>query len=153
MQVQAQADAQVEALSNQLRQQQADFTAQLKAVKQDADRSIEVARIAAYARIRVAEIQQESERRMAVLEAKLRDMESGDVAPKESKAATAQPVAAAPAVQQQPMNLIVNVDARKDEVKKKISIKTDADGNIIGADVVQEETEEPEEIGGEDEDQ
>lgn len=153
MQVQAQADAQVEALSNQLRQQQADFTAQLKAVKQDADRSIEVARIAADARIRVAEIQQESERRMAVLEAKLRDMESGDVAPKESKAAqVAQPVAATPAVQQHPMNLIVNVDARKDEVKKKISIKTDADGNIIGADVIPEEAEEPEEIGGEDED-
>ena len=36
------------------------------------------------------------------------------------------------------MNLTieVNVDAKKDEVKKSINIKTDTEGNITGADVV-----------------
>jgi hypothetical protein len=71
MAVQAGADRQIEALSDQLRQVQMDAKNQIAAIKQDADRAIEVARISADARIRVAEIQQESDRRMAALEAKL----------------------------------------------------------------------------------
>lgn len=74
MQLQARADEQIAALSEQLRQVQADAKAEIMAIKQDADTSIEVARIAADSRIRVAEIQQENDSKIAMLNARLQDI-------------------------------------------------------------------------------
>lgn len=69
--VQAGADTQLERLSEELRRVQTECEMKILGIKQDADVSVEVARIAADSRIRVAEIQQQSDKRIAALEARL----------------------------------------------------------------------------------
>lgn len=117
-------------------------------VKSDADSSIERARIDADAKVRVAEIQNNNDAAIQALENSLSDlnrrleeamasMQDMEGSKKEAEKDKPEPVAP-PA---QPMNLTVavSVDAKKDETKKTITIKTDAEGNITGADVTPEE--------------
>jgi hypothetical protein len=84
---------------------------------------------------------------MKALEGKLMDVSrkfEDAMKQEKEKPVQTEPAKPAPAPAPQPMNLIVNVDARKDEVKKRISIQTDADGNITGADVVPEDEDDDE---------
>lgn len=148
MEVQARAADQIDALNEQLRKLQAEVTNRTMQVKSDADSSIERARIDADAKVRVAEIQNNNDAAIQALENSLSDlnrrleeamasMQDMEGSKKEAEKDKPEPVAP-PA---QPMNLTVavSVDAKKDETKKTITIKTDAEGNITGADVTPEE--------------
>lgn len=72
--VQAQAADQVDKLTAQLRQLQADQTGKLRQVKIDADAKAEVARIAAAGQARVAEITAASDEKIAALMARIDDL-------------------------------------------------------------------------------
>ena len=72
--VQAQAADQVDKLTAQLRQLQADQTGKLRQVKIDADAKAEVARIAAAGQARVAEITAASDEKIAALMARIEDL-------------------------------------------------------------------------------
>lgn len=147
MKVRAQAADQIDALSAKLAQLQSELANRAAQISADADISLEQARIDADAKVRVAEIQSASNDAMKALEGKLMDVSrkfEDAMKQEKEKPVQTEPAKPAPAPAPQPMNLIVNVDARKDEVKKRISIQTDADGNITGADVVPEDEDDDE---------
>jgi len=70
-QVQRQAADQVDALTEQLRKAQAEYEAKVLSVQRDADVRLEAARIDADAKVRVAEIQQASNKTIAALERRM----------------------------------------------------------------------------------
>lgn len=146
MDVQAQAADQIDALTQELRKVQSEVANKAMAIKSDADVRMETARIDADAKVRVAEIQGNNDAKINALQSSLDDLakQLNDVVSEyakrdeEAKAIKAEPDEKPEKEPAQPinLNLAVNVDAGKGEVKKSISIKTDKDGNITGADVV-----------------
>ena len=148
MEVQARAADQTDALNDQLRKLQAEVSNRTMQIKSDADVRVETARIDAAAKERVAEIQKANDTVIKGLEDNLADLGKRlDESMAALKEMQVKPVEAVkpeePSKPAQPMNLTVavTVDAKKEEVKKSISIQTDKDGNITGADVTPEPTE------------
>jgi hypothetical protein len=154
MQVRADASAEMDRVSEELRRAQAELANRTIQINRDADTKLQVARIDADAKTRVAEIQAASDRAISALQKRLEDTartmddrarqieqrtrEAVDAA--QAKAATAAPAqSASPAVPAPapaaPMTINVQVDAGKGEVKKSVVVKRDAAGNIVGAEV------------------
>ena len=74
MQIRQQASDEIQALSEQLRQAQAELTNRTNQIGREADTKLELARIDADAKIRVAEIQRDSNSTIAGLQARLDEM-------------------------------------------------------------------------------
>lgn len=100
-QIQEQASAKLEAMSEQLRKVQMDAANKTMALTRDADTKIEVARIDAASRERVAEIQNAASKQMDALLSRLEEMNSaiGDVGKQAQVAARAAEIAAKTAEQ------------------------------------------------------
>jgi hypothetical protein len=147
MQVQRQASQEIERLSEQLRKAQSDLANRTMQIRSDADATLEAARIDADAKVRMAEIQAASDKQIAAIqkrldqavqamEDKLKQQElkqrEREVTEKETEKPEPAP-APAPAPQAAPVTINLQVDAKSGEVKKSISFKRDAAGNIVGA--------------------
>lgn len=148
--IQSEASNQIELLSGQLRKAQSDLANRTLQVNKESDVKLESARIDADTRIRVAEIQDASDKKLTVLEQRMADMvrnfeqklseqeakAKADVAAMVSKipapAAIPTSATAAPAQAAQPVTINVQVDAKQD-VKKSMKFEYDKDGNITGA--------------------
>ena len=145
MEVQAQAADQIDALNEQLRKLQAEVTNRTMQIKSDADVAVERANIERDAKIRVAEIGTANAAAMQSLEDNLAEvskrLDEAMAAMKDAKEVEpkAEPESVKPTAQPMNLTVAVSVDAKKDETKKTITIKTDAEGNITGADVTPEE--------------
>ena len=150
-QIQSQAADQIDALSEQLRKAQSELANRTLQINRDADSKAEAARIDADAKIRVAEIQDKSNKVIEALEKRIEDLgrkmqdeiaaareeANKKVAEAVEKAKPAEPApapAAAPAETKpaQPITLNVAIDAKAGTVKKTMKFETDAEGNIIG---------------------
>ena len=148
-QIQSQAADQIDALSEQLRKAQSELANRTLQINKEADSKAEAARIEADARIRVAEIQDKSNKVIEALERRIEDLgrkmqdeiaaarseAEKKVADAVEKAKPAEPApAAAPAEAKpaQPITLNVAIDAKAGTVKKTMKFETDADGNIVG---------------------
>lgn len=155
MQVRQQAADQVDRMADQLRKLQSDLANRTLQINKDADAKLETARIDADAKIRVAEIQNANDKALdainkrlemmtQALEKRIKDAESKavemakpkDVAP----AAPAQPASPPPAPA--PITINVEVDA-KNSTSKSIQVKRDEKGDIVGADVIEDQPAEP----------
>ncbi len=156
-QIQSQAADQIDALSEQLRKAQSELANRTLQINRDADSKAEAARIDADAKIRVAEIQDKSNKVIEALERRIEDLgrkmqdeiaaareeANKKVAEAVEKAKPAEPApapAAAPAETKpaQPITLNVAIDAKAGTVKKTMKFETDADGKIIGGTSVEE---------------
>jgi hypothetical protein len=154
-QIQSQAADQIDALSEQLRRAQSELANRTLQINRDADSKAEAARIDADAKIRVAEIQDKSNKVIEALERRIEDLgrkmqdeiaaareeANKKVAEAVEKAKPAEPTpAAAPAETKpaQPITLNVAIDAKAGTVKKTMKFETDADGKIIGGTSVEE---------------
>ena len=151
LQVRSEAAAEIDRVSEELRRAQAELANRTIQINRDADTKVEVARIDADAKTRVAEIQAASDRAIAQLERRLEDMAKAmddrakQIEQRTREAVTkAQPApapapaptaAAAPAPAAAPVTINVQVDAKTGEVKKSVTVKRDANGNIVGAEV------------------
>jgi hypothetical protein len=153
MQVRQQASQEIERLSEALRKAQSDLANQTMKIRMDADAKLEAARIDADAKVRMAEIQAASDQKinaiqqrldqvMQAMEAKIQQQEmkqrEKEVEAK-SKPAPAPAPAAPAAAPAAPMTINVQVDAKTGEVKRSIEVKRDKDGNIVGAEVKEQE--------------
>ena len=146
--IQADASKQIDLLSGQLRKAQSELANRTLQVNKESDVKLESARIDADTRIRVAEIQEASDKKLTVLEQRIADMvrnfeqklseqeakAKADVAAMVSKIPAPAPTSAtaAPAQATQPVTINVQVDAKQD-VKKSMKFEYDKDGNITGA--------------------
>ncbi len=153
MQVQQQASQEVERLSEQLRKAQSDLANRTMQIRSDADAKLEAARIDADAKVRMAEIQATSDKAidalqkrldqvMQAMEMKLQQQELKQrekELTEESKESKKEAKAPAPAPAAAPVTINLQVDAKSGEVKKTISIKRDAAGNIVGAESSEQE--------------
>jgi hypothetical protein len=132
MKIRAQAADQIDALTAQLAKANAELANRARQIGTD----LEKTRIDADAKVRIAEIQAESDKRIAEMDAKLSEIEtraSPEVEPTKAGETEKQAPAPAPVV-----NLTVQVDA-KGEVKKSITVQRDAEGNITGASIDESE--------------
>lgn len=155
-QVRAQADQQIEGVMEQLRKAQAELNNRTLQINREADIKLESERIRTDGAIRVAEIQRDSDDQIRMLEQRLdkitqamtaaieKATNTATEAVKEAKKkpepapAPAAPAAPAPAAPAEPtqIHLAVHVDA-KPAASKTVTIKTDKDGKITGADVAE----------------
>lgn len=153
-QVRAQADKEMDGLMEQLRKVQADLANRTLQINREADIKLESERIRTDGAIRVAEIQRASDDQIRMLEQRLDKITDAMTAAIEKATATATEAAkaaqkkpeAAPVAPAQPapppaepappaqIHLAVHVDA-KPAASKSVTIKTDQNGNITGADV------------------
>ena len=134
MEVQARAADQIDALNEQLRKLQAEVTNRTMQIKSDADMRMETALSTPTPKVRVAEIQNDNKLRRfrawkttwrtwaASWKKRWRPLRNQRCRNPRRRKKNPEPA--------QPMNLTieVNVDAKKDEVKKSINIKTDTEG-------------------------
>lgn len=149
MQVRQQADQEIERLSDALRKAQSDLANQTMKIRTDADARLEAARIDADAKVRMAEIQAASDQKinaiqqrldqvMQAMEAKIQQQEMKQREKEVEAKSRPAPAPAAPAPAA-PMTINVQVDAKTGEVKRSIEVKRDKDGNIVGAEVKEQE--------------
>lgn len=130
-QVRAQADQEIERLTEALRKAQSELANRTMQIRSDADARLEAARIEADAKVRMAEIQAASDQKIAALQQRIDQAMQAMQSRMQQQERTAAP-APAPAA---PMTINVQVDAKTGEVKKSIEVKRDKDGNIVGAEV------------------
>lgn len=137
MQVRAQADQEIERLTEQLRKAQGELANRTMQIRSDADATLEAARIEADAKVRIAEIQAASDQKIAALQQRLdQAIQSVEAKIQQQQSKTAEPAAVpAPSAPAAPMTINVQVDAKGD-AKRAIEIKRDAAGNIVGAEVL-----------------
>lgn len=153
-QIQSQAADQIDALSEQLRKAQSDLANRTMQISRDADTKVEAARIDADAKIRVAEIQDKSNKVIEALERRIEDLgrkmqdeiaaarEEADkkVAEATERAKPDEPAPVAPpATAPQPITLNLAIDAKAGTVKKTTTIQTDKNGNVTGAVTIEDE--------------
>lgn len=155
-QVRAQADQEIDGIMEQLRKAQADLANRTLQINREADIKLESERIRTDGQIRVAEIQRASDDQIRMLEQRLDRIAQTMTAAIEKATATATeaakaaqkkpepapapaPAPAAPAAEPAApaqIHLAVHVDA-KPTATKTVTIKTDKDGKITGADVAE----------------
>lgn len=82
MQVRAQADQEIERLTEQLRKAQGELANRTMQIRSDADATLEAARINADTQVRIAEIKAASDERIAAMQARLDAMQAQDSKPK-----------------------------------------------------------------------
>jgi len=153
-QVRQQASQEIDRLAESLRKAQSELANRTMQIRTDADTKLEAARIDADSRARVAEIQAASDKAIGRMEQRLDQInqamsaavekasaiaaealkEAKQAPPQAPAQAPAPAPAPAPAKDQPPININVTVDA-KPATSKTVKLKTDKDGNIIGADV------------------
>lgn len=83
-QVRAQADQEIERLTEQLRKAQTELANRTMQIRSDADATLEAARINADTQVRIAEIKAASDERIAAMQARLDAMQAQDSKPKAS---------------------------------------------------------------------
>lgn len=140
-QVRADAADQIDALSQELRKAQGELANRTMQIARDADIKLETARIDADTKIRVAEIQAASDKAIEQLQRQLSEIaKNREVARHETKQPAVPAPAPAPAPAA-PTTINISVDAKTGEVKKSVKIERDAEGNMTGAKIVEDDGE------------